>query len=143
MTLCSHGPVQTNLVSLFSFGFMYPTMLRCSLQAALRAFTGAPPSEAGATDGIGGAGAGAALGSIPRVLALVADLEVCLATFDRTGLLYSAVHTETLRLLVHAIHIIAIVLMACPSEGAQMFSTVGFADLQIMRSRVLLCTKQV
>lgn len=46
------------------------------LQPALRAFTGAPPSEAGATDGTGGAGAGAALGSVPRVLALVADLEV-------------------------------------------------------------------
>ena len=50
---------------------------RRSLQAAVRAFTGAPPREAGATDGTGAAGAGAALGSVPRVLALVADLEVC------------------------------------------------------------------
>lgn len=45
------------------------------MQAALCAFTGAPPSEAGTADA-GGAGAGAALGSVPRVLALVADLEV-------------------------------------------------------------------
>lgn len=43
-----------------------------ALQAAVRAFTGAPLAEAGAAAG----GAAGALGSAPRVLALLADLEV-------------------------------------------------------------------
>ena len=55
-----------------------PVLIRHA-QAALRAFTGTPPSDAGAPEGAGGAGSGAALGSVPRVQALVADLEVCLA----------------------------------------------------------------
>ena len=66
------------------------------MQAAIRAFTGAPPSEAGATGGIGGAGAGAALGSVPRVLALVANLEVRYVGNNRMSIPFACNHAHTI-----------------------------------------------